>query len=302
VIVGFVSFYRPVPQAQRMAGNRSRISVGSSVLSSQGAPAFDEQDMTANLLSGVAEAPAGGAHAGGSIKQFCRTLRRYPRFGVQVLAYGILGGVSFALPGCDDALLDPHGFKSTTVSLVNSAFLGTGVLSGLVLGAKCTARSYGIVLKTLFIFSAIALTALALIICTGGIPHDSHRHPEASVRSVVIVSCLFALVGMSSLGFIGLGIEAAALYPAGGAYVCFTIEVLVQIVGAVLNFICDGDRGFIIFAICAWVATLLVLFGYRPYNGNADAGTTLANPHANSNPIITEEAVVDTARGISCEQ
>merc|ERR1711998_238175 len=64
---------------------------------------------------------------------------------------------------------------------------------------------------------------------------------DAKPRHLILVMVLFAVVGMSSLGFIGLGIEAAALYPAGGAYVCFTIEGLVQVVGAVLNFYANGD-------------------------------------------------------------
>lgn len=283
VIVGFALFYRPVVRAQRIAGHHSRVSLGNSVLSSQGAPLFDEQD-----TAGMVDSHGGGAHAGGSIAQFCRTLHRFPRFGMQVLAYGILGGVSFALPGCDDALLEPHGFKSTTVSVVNSAFLGTGVISGVLLGAKCTPRNYGVVLKTLFVFCALALTAVAILTNTSALP------PHDSTRNVVIVSCLFALVGMSSLGFIGLGIEAAALYPAGGAYVCFTIEVLIQIIGAVLNYVCHDDFGFVIFAVCAWVATLLVLFGYRPYPGNADAGTSRSNPQVSH--AISEDAVGGSRR------
>lgn len=71
---------------------------------------------------------------------------------------------------------------------------------------------------------------------------------------------------MSSLGFIGLGIEAAALYPAGGAYVCFSIEALVQIFGALFNQFASALGGFMLLAGASWIATLLILFGYHRFS------------------------------------
>merc|ERR1719482_1059622 len=85
---------------------------------------------------------------------------------------------------------------------------------------------------------------------------------------------------MATLGFLGLGIEAAALYPASGAYVCFTIEGLVQVVGALLNQFATGDSGFIVLAICSWVATFLLLFGYRRFAHGQEQGSTEATPVA----------------------
>jgi len=279
VIVGFLLFYRPPKYSERLTGEHSRLEVGASVLSETGEEPFDDVDRNAGIsragsstsLLGLAssvgrDGHSSGGHNVGSLKQFIRTLRRYPRFGMQVLAYGILGGVSFAFPGCDDALLEPHGFKAQTVATANAAFLGVGIVSGLLLGANCTARNYGKTLKLLFVICSIALTAFAAVVSGGGLPDSKPRH-------LAIVIILFSFIGMSSLGFIGLGIEAAALYPAGGAYVCFTIEGLVQVVGALLNQFATGDAGFIALAVCSWVATFLLLFGYRRFAHGQEQGT-----------------------------
>lgn len=285
VIVSFLLFYRPVQLSERLAGEQSRLNLGESVLSESGEAPFDEIDRAESYTravrsnsfsnsfsmrpSGSRQAGGGahGGHKGGSVKQFCRTLRRYPRFGMQLLACGMLGGVSFAFPGCDDALLEPHGFKPQTVAMVNAAFLATGIVSGLLLGAKCDARNYGKVLKTLFVVCACALSALAAIVASGELPDAKPRH-------LAIVIVLFGLVGMTSLGFIGVGIEATALYPAGGAFVCFAIEGFVQVFGALLNQIGTNDRGFALLASFAWVAALLQLVGYHQHRGELETPRT----------------------------
>lgn len=179
---------------------------------------------------------------------------------MQVVAYGLLGGVSFAFPGADDSLLGSprHNFSQGKVAVANAAFLGIGIVSGLLLGANCKVRNYGKVLKTLFVITTVALSTLAAVAAAGALPN-------AEPRPFITTIILFALIGAPSLGFIGLGIEAAALYPAGGAYVCFTIEGLVQVVGALLNQYANEESGFAIIATVSWVATLLLLFGYHEH-------------------------------------
>ena len=145
----------------------------------------------------ASETPAHSNNAA-SLKQFFRTLRRFPRFGMQILAYGLLGGVSFAVPGCDDALLQTHHFSATQVARVNAAFLCFGIVSGIWLGAKCTARNYGIVLKTLFVLCTLALIAMTVCDKMGALSDAKPGH-------LLLVMLLFSVIGMSSLSFIGLG-------------------------------------------------------------------------------------------------
>lgn len=200
-----------------------------------------------------------GGFAGGGLRSFLSTLRKYPSFSIQMLSCGILGGISFSITGISDFILGPHKFDPSTVASVNSAFLASGIVAGILLGARVSRRNYGCVLRVLFITCALALAALAVLISLN-IINDSRP------RNLAIVIVLFALVGISSLGFIGIGIEAAACYPADGAYVCFTIEAMVQVFGAVFNQVANGNDGFTILAACAWFAAVAMVCGYRDFN------------------------------------
>jgi hypothetical protein len=305
VVLGFLLFYRPTRVGERLAGEESRFNMGSSFLSERGEAPPDDLDREAgtsragsSYVEGVNSAanpsvsPHG--HGAGSAQQFIRTLRRYPRFGMQVLAYGILGGVSFAFPGCDEALLKPHGFHSKQTANVNMAFLACGIISGLVLGAKVSVRRYGIVLKALFIICLLASAVTSILFNTGVIPNVD-PHEVVDTRYLIITMVLFGLTGATSLGFIGLGIEAAALYPAGGAYVCFTIEGLVQVVGALLNQFAPlaKDFSFVILTICVLLSTLLVVIGYKPYKPQESATAV----HRNHSPDLYGGGTLTRAGG-----
>jgi len=176
---------------------------------------------------------------------------------VQIVACGILGGVSFAVPGCNDAILSHLGFSSRVTSWVNLAFMASGVLSGLLLGYKCNSPShYGIILKVIFCLCMVALTALAAFV-------KLVRPTDDNLSHLLVIFVLTAIAGATSLGFIGIGIEAAALYPVGGTYVCFFIELFVQLVGGVLTQLSSNKDGYATIAVAAWLAGLLLLIGYR---------------------------------------
>ncbi|CAE8642562.1 unnamed protein product, partial [Polarella glacialis] len=168
----------------------------------------------------------GGAHGGhrGGVTDLFRTIRSYPSFSFQVLAFGTLGGVGFAVPGCNDAILERRGFSPRAVAWLDVAFIASGVLSGLILGSRCTNPAvYGKVLTVLFAAGAVSLTGLAFIVEASSAPHWLES---------IAVAGLIAVSGVSCIGFVGLGIEAAALYPAGGTTACFLIELIVQVTGA----------------------------------------------------------------------
>lgn len=192
----------------------------------------------------------------------------HPSLCLQILAYGVLGGVSFALPGCNDILLSSCvGLKTHATSAVNMAFIGTGVVGGLVLGFTChSPHHYGKILKILFMICAFATVLLALLVeLVQSHAAILHTHTQLMLSIILLLE---SVAGATSLGFIGIGIEAAALYPAGGTYVCFLIEAVIQLVGAILTQVPSREKrhGFSIIAAAAVAAGLLVLIGYRRYS------------------------------------
>mmetsp|Transcript_101077 Transcript_101077/g.184463 ORF Transcript_101077/g.184463 Transcript_101077/m.184463 type:complete len:570 (-) Transcript_101077:42-1751(-) len=294
VIVAYVAFYSPQDQQERsiirccgtrennlpllsavaepqLARGRSHHEISSAILSEQGESVDAGRDVRVHAHGAHGH---GGGDDGG-VYQLLRCYWRYPRFGAQVLAYGLLGGVSFALPGCDDELLGQHGFNPKVVSFVNVAFLATGIVCGILLGKKVAdPRIYGKVLKSLFVACTVSLSILAVLFETGVLPDT----PAPS--HIVLVAVLFSVVGMSSLGFIGVGIEAAALYPCGSAYVCFSIEALLQVFGALLNQISLNGRGFAIIAGAAWLGTFFLLAGYHRYRADEECLANIAQADA----------------------
>jgi len=150
------------------------------------------------------------------------------------------------------------GFEPRLTAVFNIAFISIGVVSGILLGLKFNDQKYfRVVLSTLFIVCTVALAGLAVFVLSGLAP------PQRSVQFAVILP-LAIISGGASLGFIGIGIEASALYPTSGTYVCFAIELVVQVVGAVLNEVASDAIGFVAIVAVSCVATCLLLFSYHP--------------------------------------
>jgi len=137
-------------------------------------------------------------------------------------------------------------------------FIGTGIVAGLVFGKMCnTPRRYETCLKIVFPCSAIGLTGIAWLARRGFIRHDA-RH-WWGFQNFLFLS---AVTGMSSLGFIGVGIQAAALYPVEPGYVCWAIEIIIQGLGGGLNFWTANKNGFLVLAATAIVAAVLMYLSY----------------------------------------
>eukprot|EP00747_Dinoflagellata_sp_TGD_P099337 gnl/TRDRNA2_/TRDRNA2_167709_c0_seq4.p1 gnl/TRDRNA2_/TRDRNA2_167709_c0~~gnl/TRDRNA2_/TRDRNA2_167709_c0_seq4.p1 ORF type:complete len:609 (+),score=102.42 gnl/TRDRNA2_/TRDRNA2_167709_c0_seq4:25-1827(+) len=199
-------------------------------------------------------------HGAGGARMLLRVLLTYPSFGMQVLAYGMMGGVSFTVPGVAEPILEKYQFSATTTAWLNVAFIGFGVLTGISLGALIKdPQSYGKVLKMLFLACSLSLTGIASLLAAGAIPDPSSYH-------MLLVLFPMVISGATSLGFIGIGIEAAALYPAGAAYVCFAIEALIQGFGGLLAYVAVKKSGFVYMASFAAFATLLLFLGYNRYS------------------------------------
>ncbi|CAE8737957.1 unnamed protein product, partial [Polarella glacialis] len=118
VLATFVGFYRKAPPPQVLQGHASRLALSASFLDLQEAAVGDRSSSSvAQVLTGAVPSASsasrppslsrqpsfdtemrGGAHGGhrGGVTDLFRTIRSYPSFSFQVLAFGTLGGVGFA--------------------------------------------------------------------------------------------------------------------------------------------------------------------------------------------------------------
>jgi len=284
VVTAHVAFYRPV-RTWELYGRSSR-----RVAASSGRPSPVDRERAANnpATQDLLDVRNSNYHSSGydegrcrsdDLTEFMKVLCTYPSFGMQIVAYGVLAGVGFAVPGCSVTILKHLGFAPETTAWVNIAFIGAGVLSGLLLGLKCNdPLHYGWVLKTLFLLCMASIAGLAV---TVWLCHDQAATPAL----LLVVLGLSLVAGTTSLGFIGIGIEAAALYPANSTYVCFSVELFVQLLGGVLNQLSSRKDGFMTIAVATWFAGLLLLFGYRRYESRSPRGNTRDDV-----PRVTENA------------
>eukprot|EP00930_Biecheleria_cincta_P095639 TRINITY_DN87587_c0_g1_i1.p1 TRINITY_DN87587_c0_g1~~TRINITY_DN87587_c0_g1_i1.p1 ORF type:complete len:494 (-),score=74.95 TRINITY_DN87587_c0_g1_i1:8-1489(-) len=276
IVVCFLLFYRSAPPQLALQGVTERLQRTNSFLSHESnVPSLadssrnrdrnsletasgqrvDAMDSAAAAEENLQRAAGSGTHGGSAdFWMFVSTLRDCPAFSIEMLAYGVLGGVGFAVPACNDAILERRGYSASDASWFDIVFIAAGVVSGLLLGSRCNdPTKYRQVLLALFSICAVALTFLALQVETS--PHHAARH----IVTLTKVAVLQFASGATCIGFVGLGIEAGALYPAGGTYVCFLVEFLVQVVGAALTQLGSKPGGFIFMAAAAWLALLLLL-------------------------------------------
>jgi len=199
---------------------------------------------------------AESSHGGFSgFMEIFQSFKAHPFFGLQVLSHGLLGGVSFATPSALFFILDDLDMPKRAGIASNFAFIFSGVLAGVMLGWWCQSpRLYKQVLKMCYGFCALALLCCALMVQFGMLYNTPLRF------GVLIL--LVAVAGACSLGFLGIGIEAAALYPVKAAYVCWVVESLVLLFGAVLSSFAAQSSGFWILGGAAVASSLSILFFY----------------------------------------
>eukprot|EP00929_Paragymnodinium_shiwhaense_P051608 TRINITY_DN25945_c0_g1_i1.p1 TRINITY_DN25945_c0_g1~~TRINITY_DN25945_c0_g1_i1.p1 ORF type:complete len:476 (+),score=83.58 TRINITY_DN25945_c0_g1_i1:168-1595(+) len=219
-----------------------------------------------NLLHAGSHVSSGANHSieDGSFRELLQVSIDYPRFAVQVLCCGLLAGISFAQPSVAVFILRAHGFDDSISTWINTSFLVAGVVAGILIGAQCSAkRMFSKTLKTLFVLAAISLV-LSAILCHVGFVHGG------DTAGFVVMIVLSAVAGAASLGFMGLGIEACALYPASAGYVCWIIEFITQGVGGVLNLYAADSEGFMILAVLSVVAAVAMCVFYKNYEDPDD--------------------------------
>lgn len=176
-----------------------------------------------------------------------------PRYLVKMLAYGILGAVSYTIPAVQDVLIgDALQVGPTFTKWTNTAFIASGVVMGLLLSMREARRSRAVILA-IYVGAVIALTLAAAIV-----------HPFAHVMSSVLRRGMLvgamAIAGATSLGFLGIALaeithdvpEVEELYSAG------VVEWLVQAGGGILSQVVVNAHGFQVCSALVFAATCLL--------------------------------------------
>ena len=166
-------------------------------------------------------------------------------FVVQSLAFAMLGGISFAIPAVQDEIFNELGLDQDLTKWTNLAFLSSGVVSGLSLGAifhrygiKPTSPTSMRVLRAIFSLCTIALTVLAVVTfsATGG---------SVSQGVTVVIFAAMMVSGACSLGFVGVALSqaVAVAHPVSEIYSASFVEWFLQIWGVVFAQLCAGSGG-----------------------------------------------------------
>uniref|UniRef100_A0A7S1FJP5 Major facilitator superfamily (MFS) profile domain-containing protein n=1 Tax=Noctiluca scintillans TaxID=2966 RepID=A0A7S1FJP5_NOCSC len=240
VLVAFVLMYRPVLKVSaRSQGSEA----SASFLESRERPqAIQTEDDN---------------HAPGGLLNLLGVAMAHPRFALQVGAFGLMGGVSFSQPSAGIFILQDYGFSNQVDVWVNMCFIGTGIVFGIVVGKFCNEpRFFGITLKAMFVVCALC-TGISAVLAASGFLNSNN------IASFILICVLSAGTGATSIGFIGIGIEAAALYPVGGAYACWLVEIIVQVAGGVISQEASNSNGFMVLAVVQGFATIVFLFSFK---------------------------------------
>lgn len=195
------------------------------------------------------EEPMASCKASGFI-ELIQAMIKYPRLAIQILSHGLLGGISFAAPSAIFFILDNFGFSSAAATAVNTGFVASGIVTGLVLGRLGKKkRRFGSALAACYVTCLTSLMACAALAAGGILKGDS-------AWGLALTLLLSILAGSSSLGFIGIGIESASLYPVRSSFVSWGIELVVLSSAAALSYTAAGRSGFVVLAVTAAVCAL----------------------------------------------
>lgn len=220
------------------------------------------QPMTSEATALVADTPDSVETLTSSgFSQVFQSIYTTPFFGVQLVCYGLLGGIGFATPSAIFFILDD---RPSFAAAANAAFIGAGVLTGMLLGYYCKdPKTFGISLKSCHLGCA-----LAVLLCSLQVHLDML---DRGVASVVVLLLLSAVAGASSLGFIGIAIESLACsYPVKAAYICWAVESFILIFAAIFADRAASSSGLWLMTVAAGICMLPIVCFYQPPQKQVD--------------------------------
>eukprot|EP00756_Hemistasia_phaeocysticola_P031157 Hpha_TRINITY_DN16334_c0_g4::TRINITY_DN16334_c0_g4_i1::g.57876::m.57876 len=165
------------------------------------------------------------------IKELCAILR-HRAFMAQAICCGLLQGAGIAVPGVQDEIFSDIGYSSEDSRWTDFAFIATGVVGGLLLGAFAPEdkRKHGAILKTMFVLTT--LSAVGLVLLT----NDSLGGKLSRDGRYGIYLILMPVFGFGSIAFIGLALPlcCALVHPVSESVSGGFVELLGQAFAALL--------------------------------------------------------------------
>ena len=188
-----------------------------------------------------------------SLAAAVRELAARPRWVACCGAYALAGGVGFAVPAAQDIVFGGAcAFSPKVTAVANAAFIASGVLAGLALGAcdaSVAAAGESAALLALMALGLLAVAGLAALVQL-----QAHCNEYACVG-------LMAAIGASTIGFVGTALGEAAKSagptPAARTYSGGCVEWWVQVAGAAITQIASNPHGFLVCAAVQAAAVLL---------------------------------------------
>eukprot|EP00930_Biecheleria_cincta_P024207 TRINITY_DN17353_c0_g1_i1.p1 TRINITY_DN17353_c0_g1~~TRINITY_DN17353_c0_g1_i1.p1 ORF type:complete len:429 (+),score=55.47 TRINITY_DN17353_c0_g1_i1:92-1378(+) len=221
------------------------------------------QPLTSEATALVAATPDSvEALTSSGFSQVFQSIYSTPFFGVQLVAYGLLGGIGFSTPSAIFFIL---GDRTQLAAAANSAFIGFGVLTGLLLGYYCkNPTTFGISLKSCHVGCAVSL-----LLCSLQVHFDML---DSGAASAIVLLLLTACAGASSLGFIGIAIESLACsYPVKAAYICWAVESFILVSASVFSDRAASASGLWLMTVAAGICMLPIVCFYQPPEKSVDA-------------------------------
>lgn len=199
---------------------------------------------------------------GKSLGALCKNKIYWVRLG----SYATVGAVSYTIPAVQDALLaETLDATPDFTKWTDTAFIATGVITGLVLSAR-EPKNPRMLIKVLFVGCAVSLGVAAWLVSP--LAEGLAMAPRRGALSVAM-----AIAGGTSLGFLGIALaqithDAPDVHE---AYSAGAVEWFVQAGGSFLSYNAINAQGFVICAALVIAATLSLL------SAECLAGETAAN-------------------------
>mmetsp|Transcript_42042 Transcript_42042/g.112071 ORF Transcript_42042/g.112071 Transcript_42042/m.112071 type:complete len:352 (+) Transcript_42042:141-1196(+) len=190
------------------------------------------------------------------------------QFMLQCFCHSTLGGLSFTIPAVQGQGFKSMGFSNLTSGWASFVFIMSGVVLGIGFGFWLnTTKRAAAALRPLYLVVALTISGCCFI----------QRYKDDLAlghnQSIVVFVLLMIPAGGASLGFLGpaMGVAVAGTHPVSELYSSGTIELGIQVMGAVLTQLSSGSAGYTVLSVASWIIALIMLFGFRaPEDSDTD--------------------------------
>jgi len=266
-LVFFIAFYRESPRIQN--DQSGHMNLADSPIADMDEDLIAASDNTSQRDSHGNQIPIEAP----TPMEMCMQLLRNRNYLLHTFCVTVLGGLSFTVSAVVDLVVtDDARFSDQDAAWLNTAYILSGVISGVVLGmlVKQNRNIVGRLLMFLFFLGSLALSLVAVV-------GYLNKHVEQINQDLLfaIFFVLFSAIGLAALGFCGislsLAITAATTETDVKESFATTIpELGLNAFGALTTQVSGVDTGFFICGALAWVVAGAMIIFYKPLKYSAE--------------------------------